>query len=62
MNYKKLTVTMLGAALIAGMSYLGVDPAMATKIVGLLASYVIGQGLADFGKEKAKLEIASKSE
>ncbi|MCB0509694.1 MAG: hypothetical protein KDC82_02945 [Bacteroidetes bacterium] len=27
------------------------------QIVGLIASYIIGQGLADFGKEKAKIEM-----
>ena len=38
---------------------LGINPeaatAVATKITGLIASYCIGQGIADNGKEAAKI-------
>ena len=35
---------------------IAVPPELATEIVALTASYVVGQGLADMGKEKAKIE------
>ena len=30
------------------------------KVVALIASYIIGQGVADAGKERAKIEAAAK--
>ena len=53
---KKLWVTILGSALITIGSSIGIPESVATQIVGLVASYVIGQGIADFGKERAKVE------
>lgn len=47
----------LGAALITYiLNSFGVDPDVTTKIVGLAASYIVGQGIADAGKEAAKLK------
>jgi len=28
-----------------------------TMILGVIATFIVGQGLADFGKEKAKIEV-----
>ena len=35
---------------------LGLDAPTVTSIVALVGSYVLGQGIADHGKEKAKVE------
>lgn len=54
---KKFQAALIGMALllleqvVPGISTLPVNEA-----VGLLAVYIIGQGLADFGKERAKVE------
>ncbi len=54
---KKFQAALVGLALVLleqvvpGSSALPVSEA-----VGLLAAYIIGQGLADFGKERAKIE------
>jgi len=34
----------------------GISTLPVGEAVGLLAAYIIGQGLADFGKERAKVE------
>lgn len=36
---------------------LGVDPATTQEIIGVVIAYVLGQGIADHGKEAKKEEI-----
>jgi xanthosine utilization system XapX-like protein len=31
------------------------------KVLGMIATYIVGQGVADFGKEKAKVEHTAKA-
>lgn len=47
-------VTAAFVAFLANMT--GVEPEQALLIVGPLVAYVLGQGLADWGKERAKIE------
>jgi len=50
-------------------SQIGMDPAEATafaagvstKIAAMVSAYMVGQGLADNGKEKAKIEAAAEA-
>jgi hypothetical protein len=52
---KKFQASIVGVIVVVMSSFIsGVDEAELTKIVALIISYVIGQGLADFGKEAAK--------
>lgn len=37
----------------------GVNETQATEVVALIVAYIIGQGLADLGKEKALVDAAS---
>ena len=37
----------------------GLDAEQVKMIVGLIMTYVFGQGIADHGKEKAKIEVAA---
>lgn len=57
---KKLRATILGVVAVIMQKYFGLDEAMTTKIIALLSSYVIGQGIADAGKEAVKFDKASK--
>jgi hypothetical protein len=53
----KKFVAAVTAALVAFLSNLyGIEPDQALLIVGPLVAYVLGQGLADLGKERAKIE------
>lgn len=49
---------------VAGKQGWALDPAAAESLVkvilGLVGAYVLGQGVADWGKEKAKVESAAK--
>lgn len=46
---------------LAGHFHLGLDPSvsdtLATKMLGFVAIYVGAQGVADHGKERAKIEV-----
>lgn len=44
---RKLWVAVLGAAVLTVGDHLGIDPALSTKIVALLSSYLLSQGIAD---------------
>ena len=49
---KKFQAAIGGIILVIAAHYgLNLDEANVTKIVGLVMSYIVGQGLADFGKE-----------
>lgn len=47
---KKFWATLSGCAAVIGGQYLGLDEGTVTKLVAVIASYVIGQGVADVGK------------
>lgn len=51
---RKLWVTVITAALVTIGTSLGLDEGTVTKIVGLSASYVLGQGIADAGAGKSQ--------
>jgi hypothetical protein len=58
-GHKKLTVTLLGA--LASMIPASVlDDDSKTKLIGVLMAYLVGQGVADHGKEAAKIVAAGK--
>lgn len=44
---RKFWVTVVGGAIVLAGNQLGIDEAVTTKIVALIASYVIGQGISD---------------
>jgi len=59
-GHKKLTVTLLGALVsLIPDKYLTQD--QKTALTATLVAYVIGQGVADAGKEKAKIEAAARA-
>lgn len=47
---KKFWATITGCVVAVGANYFGIDEATTTKLMGMLAAYVMGQGLADLGK------------
>jgi len=51
---KKLRVTIVACIVAACSNYFQVDGATTEKIVGALIAYIIGQGIADHGKEAEK--------
>lgn len=55
-SHRKLTATILGAAV---QFVPGIDDETKRTLAAVLISYVVGQGVADVGKEKAKIEIAA---
>src|SRR5690606_33369636 len=59
---KKLLTTVVGALLVAANEWLGLGIPEETldRIVVLLVGFIVGQGLADFGKERAKVEMGIK--
>ena len=54
---KKFQVLIIGLVVtVGGKLGFDLDTETITAIVGLVASYIVGQGVADHGKEKAKVE------
>jgi hypothetical protein len=55
----KKFVVMLAAALFAVANKVGLNVSedLVNQIVGLAAAFIVGQGIADAGKEKAKIEV-----
>lgn len=51
---KKFQAFLLGMVAVICKSLLGLEDAQIAMIVGLVGTYVLGQGLADVGKEAAK--------
>lgn len=52
---KKFQMAVIGIIVVIITNFIpDIDEAELTKIVALIISYIIGQGLADFGKEKNK--------
>lgn len=57
---KKLLMTILGVFVAAFGQKAGLDAAQQQLVVGAIGAYVVGQGVADNGKEKAKIEAGRK--
>lgn len=51
---KKFWAAIAGLAAVIGSSAFGLAPETTEKIVMMIGTYIIGQGLADFGKEAKK--------
>jgi hypothetical protein len=60
--HKKLTATIVAVGVQAAGKYLHLDGGQVDKITAAILLYVGAQGLADVGKEKAKVELGAKSE
>lgn len=54
---KKLRALIFGIIVVV-MEYFGMEKESSLKIIGLLSSYMIGQGFADAGKEAVKAQAS----
>ena len=56
----KKALVMLAAIAVAAGSKLGLhlDPDLVNQILAISGAYIVGQGIADHGKEAAKIEYA----
>lgn len=60
---KKALATIAGAIVWAlAQAGVGASPAAVLPLLGIIGTYVLGQGMADIGKEKALAEIAGVKE
>ena len=48
---KKFWATVSGCAVVIGGQYLGLSEDAVLQVMGLISAYVVGQGVADIGKE-----------
>jgi len=48
---KKFWMTIIGSAVVGGMSYFGLGGELIAAVAGLFGVNIVGQGMADFGKE-----------
>ena len=53
---KKFLATIIGALVVAIGSAVGLSEDQATKVAMLICTYVLGQSVADVGKEKEKIK------
>jgi len=53
---KKFLATVIGALVVAVGQALGLSEDQSLKISGMIIAYVVGQGVADHGKETAKIQ------
>lgn len=53
---KKFLATVIGALVVALGSALGLSEDQSTKVAAMICAYILGQSVADAGKEKAKIE------
>lgn len=54
---KKFVAMLVGViVVIVGKAGFDVDQTTIAEIVGLIVAFIVGQGVADAGKEKAKIE------
>jgi uncharacterized protein involved in cysteine biosynthesis len=54
---KKFQALLVGLIVVIVQQYIpGLDETKALEVVGLISAYILGQGFADWGKEKAKIE------
>jgi hypothetical protein len=51
---KKFLAAIIGVVVVAAGTAFGLSEDQSMKIVALICTYVLGQGVADHGKEKAK--------
>ena len=56
LKYKKLTMSILGVLITFAGNELGIEKDVIAMAVTLIGTFVLGQGIADHGKEKAKVE------
>ena len=54
---RKFLATLIGAVVVAAGSAVGLSEDQATKIAGMIIAYVLGQGIADVGKERTQAKI-----
>jgi hypothetical protein len=60
---KKAIAFLSGIAVLAASKHgMDIDPDTVNKVLAMVGSYVVGQGIADIGKERAKVEAASAAE
>ena len=61
---KKAVATLVGILVVMLTQYLKIPEEMATTIAGLIVAYVVGQGIADHGKEAEKIrsDVAAMTE
>jgi len=52
---KKFWISVGGVVAVVASHFFGVDETTVKEIVAIIVAYVLGQGIADLGKEKAKL-------
>jgi hypothetical protein len=52
---KKIRALVLGI-LSLGLQFFGVDEDTSLKLTGLFSAYIVGQGIADAGKEAVKVQ------
>lgn len=57
---KKFLVSIAGVLSVVLMHYVNIPEETSMKVFGIIISFVVGQGLADIGKEKAKIEKGEK--
>ena len=55
---KKFLATIIGALVVAVGSAVGLSEDQATKVAMLICTYVLGQSVADAGKEKEKIKAS----
>lgn len=48
---KKFWATISGCAVVVGQQYLGLSSEAVLQVMGLISAYVLGQGIADHGKD-----------
>lgn len=53
---KKFWITIVGSAVVVALQMLHMSPEIIAIVSGLFGLNALGQGMADFGKEKAKVE------
>lgn len=53
---KKFLITMVGTIIVAVMFHMQVSPELIQYVAGLFGVGIASQGLADMGKEKARIE------
>lgn len=56
LQYKKLTATLIGVLVNFFGEAIGLDEHSRQQVTIVLVAFVVGQGVADVGKEKAKVE------
>ncbi len=51
---KKFWMAIVGVVSVVLSHFLGIDEATTTKVAGVFVAYLLGQGMADFGKESKR--------